>query len=138
MNCMSYRSGKEAKFRSKVKCIEHGEKPTNISHQILSKVLARRMEKILPKLVHSDQTGFVNGRYIEQNVRLLNDVMEYTDIKKLPGSFLFADFEKAIDIIEWNFISNTLEGFKFGCNFQKWLWNFNVQSAVLNGGHMTD
>ena len=29
----------------------------NIDYKILSKVLARRMEKILPKLVHSDQTG---------------------------------------------------------------------------------
>ena len=36
----------------------------NIDYKILSKVLARRMEKVLPKLVHSDQTGFVNGRFI--------------------------------------------------------------------------
>ena len=112
----------------------------NIDYKILSKVLARRMEKVLPKLVHSDQTGFVNGRYIGQNIRLLNDIMEYTDIKKLPGIFLFVDFEKAFDTIEWSFISNTLEVFKFGCNFQKWfsvIYN-NIQSAVMNGGRLTD
>ena len=63
----------------------------NIDYKILSKVLARRMEKVLPKLVHSDQTGFVNGRYIGQNIRLLYDIMECTDIKKLPGIFLFVD-----------------------------------------------
>ena len=65
--------------------------------------------------------------------------MEYTDIKKLPGIFLFVDFEKAFDTIEWHFISNTLEVFKF-FNFQKWIsviYN-NTQSAVMNGGHMTD
>ena len=98
------------------------------------------MEKVLPKLVHSDQTGFVNGRYIGQNIRLLKDIMEYTDIEKLPGIFPFVDFEKAFDTIEWSFISNTLEVFKFGCNFQKWLsviYN-NIQSAVMNGGRMTD
>ena len=55
----------------------------NIDYKILSKALARRMENVLPKLVHSDQTGFVNGRYIGQNIRLLNDIMDYTDIKKL-------------------------------------------------------
>ena len=112
----------------------------NIDYKILSKVLARRTEKVLPKLVQSDQTGFVNGRYIGQNIRLLNDIMEYTDIKKLPGIFLFVDFEKAFDTIEWTFISNTLEVFKFGCNFQKWIsviYN-NTQSAVMNGGRMTD
>ena len=66
--------------------------------------------------------------------------MEYTDIKKLPGIFLFVDFEKPFDTIEWSFISNTLEVFKFGCNFQTWLsviYN-NIQSADMNGGRMTD
>ena len=112
----------------------------NIDYKILSKVLARRMEKVLPKLLHSDQTGFVNGRYIGQNTRLLNEIMEYTDIKKQPEIFLFVDFEKAFDTVEWSFISNTLEVFKFGCNFQIWLsviYN-NIQSAVMNGGCMTD
>ena len=66
--------------------------------------------------------------------------MEYTDINKLPGIFLFVDSDKAFDTIEWNFISNTLEVFKFGCNFQKWIsviYN-NIQTAVMNGGRMTD
>ena len=44
--------------------------------------------------------------------------MEYTDTKKLPGMFLFVDFEKAFDTIEWSFISKTLKVFKFGCNFK--------------------
>ncbi|KAL9964041.1 hypothetical protein ACROYT_G027615, partial [Oculina patagonica] len=112
----------------------------NIDYKILTKALARRMEKVLPKLVCSDQTGFVNGRYIGQNIRLLNDIMEYTDIKKLPGIFLFVDFEKAFDTIEWNFISKTLDVFKFGCTFKKWfsvIYN-NVQSSVMNGGRMTN
>ena len=112
----------------------------NIDYKILSKALARRMEKVLPKLVHSDQTGFVNGRYIGQNIILLNDIMDYTDIKKLPGTFLFVDFEKAFDTIEWIFISKMLEVFKFGCNFKNWfsvIYNI-IQSAVMNGGRMTE
>jgi len=35
---------------------------------------------------------------------LLNDIMDYTDIEKLPGIFLFVDFEKAFDTVEWSFI----------------------------------
>ena len=112
----------------------------NIDDKILSKVLARRMEKVLPKLVHYDQTGFVNGRYIGQNIRFLSDIMEYTDIKKQPNIFLLVDFEKAFDTEEWSFISKTLEVFKFGCNFKKWfsvIYN-NVQSSVMDGGRMTN
>ena len=53
-----------------------------------AKVLARRIENILPKLVDSDQTGFVNGKCIGQNIRLLNDIMEYTDIKNCQIFFV--------------------------------------------------
>jgi len=58
----------------------------NVDYKILAKVIARRIESVLPKLIHSDQTGFINGRkIIGQNVRLLNDLLEYTEVKKIPG-----------------------------------------------------
>ena len=55
--------------------------------------------------------------------------MEFSDTKKFQGIFLFVDFEKAFDTLEWNFILETLEAFNFGENFKKWvsvLYN-NVQ-----------
>ena len=112
----------------------------NIDYKILSKVLAGRLEQYLPKLIHSDQTGFVNGRYIGQNIRLLSDIMEFSDSKRFQGIFLFVDFEKAFDTLEWSFISKTLEVFNFGSNFKKWFTVLykGVQSSVLNGGFMTN
>ena len=112
----------------------------NIDYKILSKVLAKRMEQHLPKLIHSDQTGFVNGRYIGQNIRLLSDIMEFSESKNFQGILLFVDFEKAFDTLEWSFISKTLEVFNFGNKFKKWftvLYN-GVQSSVVNGGFMTN
>lgn len=85
----------------------------NIDYKILSKALAKRMEQYLPKLIHSDQTGFVNGRYIGQNIRLLSDIMDFLDSKKCQGIFQF------VDTLEWSFISKTLEAFNFGNNFLK-------------------
>ena len=83
----------------------------NVDYKILAKCIAKRTEPFLPKLIHSDQTGFMKDRFIGQNVRLLNDLMEYTDMKKISGIFLFIDFEKAFDSIEWNFIKRSLELF---------------------------
>ena len=54
----------------------------NVDYKILAKTIAKRIEHFLPKLIHSDQTGFVKDRYIGQNIRLLSDRMEYTDVKK--------------------------------------------------------
>ena len=98
------------------------------------------IEPFLPKLIHSDQTGFMKDRFIGQNVRLLNDLMEYTDVKKISGIFLFIDFEKAFDSIEWNFIKRSLELFNLGPFLTRWLsilYN-NSEAAVMNAGYMID
>ena len=98
------------------------------------------MEPFLPKLIHSDQTGFMKDRFIGQNVRLLNDLMEYTDVKKISGIFLFIDFEKAFDSIEWNFIKRSLELFNLGQFVTWWFLIFynNSEAAVINAGYLTD
>ena len=60
----------------------------NVDYKILAKVIGQRIESTLSSLIHTDQTGFVKGRFIGQNVRLLNDIREYADAKKLPGVLL--------------------------------------------------
>ena len=77
----------------------------NIDFKILAKTIAKRIEPVLPKLIHPDQTGFIKGRFIGQKVRLLNDLMQYTDDQKIPEILMFTDFEKAFDTIEWSFYS---------------------------------
>ena len=47
----------------------------NVDYNILTKVIAKRLEKLLPKIINPDQTGYVKGRYIGENVRLIQDIM---------------------------------------------------------------
>ena len=56
----------------------------NVDYKILTKVLAKRLEKVLPKLINPDQTGYVKGRYIGENIRLIEDLMFYTQKENLP------------------------------------------------------
>jgi len=42
-----------------------------IDYNILTKSTAERSEKILPKLIKPNQTGFIKGRFIGENVRLI-------------------------------------------------------------------
>jgi hypothetical protein len=53
------------------------------------------------------------NRYIGENVRLVLDIIEYTEKYNLPGTLFFIDFEKAYDKLEWDFVQKSL-GF--------WLW----------------
>ena len=49
----------------------------NVDFKIASKAIVKRIELTLPNLIHSDQTGFVKGRYIGENIRLISDIMEF-------------------------------------------------------------
>ena len=109
----------------------------NVDYKILIKVVANRIEKILPLLINPDQTGYVKSRYIGENVRLINYIINYTDRLNKKGIALFLDFKKALDSIEWSYISETLRLFNFGPDIQNWIKVFysNVTSCVLNNGY---
>ena len=112
----------------------------NVDYKILAKIIATRIEPSLPSLIHTDQTGFIKGRYIGQNICLLDDLMNFTDVNKIPGILLFIDFEKAFDTLEWSFLHRALEIFNFGPKIRKWvliLYN-DIESGMMNGGYMTN
>jgi len=111
-----------------------------VDYKILARAVAKRIESKLSKLFHTDQTGFVKGRFIGQNMRLLNDLMEYTNDKKIPGILLFIDFEKAFDSIEWDYIRDVLKLFNFGPIIRNWISILytDIESGVMNGGYMTN
>jgi len=69
----------------------------NVDYKILTKVLAKRLGKVLPKLINADQTRYVKGRYIGENIRLIQDLMFYTYKENLLGMAIFPDFRKAFD-----------------------------------------
>ena len=47
----------------------------NSVYKLLSSVLADRFKKVLPKIISEDQTGFMSGRYIGDNIRLIYDLI---------------------------------------------------------------
>ena len=103
----------------------------NVDFKIASKEIVKRIELTLPNLIHSDQTGFVKGRYIGENIRLTSDIMEYTSLQNLPGILTSLYFRKAFDSIEWPFIMKTLDHFNFGSDIKHWIRIFytNTESA---------
>ena len=55
----------------------------NVDYKILTKVISKRIEKTLPKIINPDQTGYVKGRYIGENIRLIQDVLKIAWIKRI-------------------------------------------------------
>ena len=73
-------------------------------------------------------------------MRLLSDLLEYSDVKNFPGILLSVDSEKAFVTLEWSFILKTLKVFNFGPSLRRWFTvSYNgVQSSVMNGGYMSN
>ena len=111
----------------------------NVDYKILARAIAKRIKPKLSKLIHSDQTGFVKGRFIGPNVRHLNDIMEYTEINKIPLIMVLIDFEKAYDTLEWQFIHNTLKFLTFGPSIRNWISVLytDIDSGIITGGYCT-
>ena len=46
------------------------------SYKVSTNSVAARITKVLPSLIHEDQTGYIKGRFIGQNIRLIADIIE--------------------------------------------------------------
>lgn len=112
----------------------------NVVYKLASGCIAERLKKVLDKLISSDQTGFLKGRFIGENIRLVYDLMNYTEQNQIPGLLMLIDFEKAFDSISWNFIYKTLDLFNFSDLIEDWVKTFysGIKSCVIQNGIASD
>ena len=111
----------------------------NVDAKIGSKAIAKRLEKVLPQIIHFDQYAYVKGRTIFDAVRTIDDVIEFTKRKGHKGILTTIDFEKAFDSINRSFLFSTLEVFGFDASFITWIKTFynDISSCVINNGFIT-
>ena len=64
----------------------------NVDAQIISKAIANRIKKVLPNIVHHNQSGYMKDRFIGETARSSLDVMDFTKRENLPGLLIFIDF----------------------------------------------
>ena len=112
----------------------------NVAVKIASKAIARRLESILPELIHPNLNGFINGRSILDAIHKLDDILEFAKVKECCGILLAIDFEKAFDSLSRSFLFKVLEKLNFGEYFVQWIKTFytDISICVLNNGFTTD
>ena len=108
-------------------------------YKIASGAIANRIKLVINNLIDKDQTGFIKGRYIGENIRLIYDLMNYTEENNIPGLLLLIDFEKAFDSLSWQFIQKALKFLNFGHSSIRWVDIFykNITSAVSQCGYLS-
>ena len=112
----------------------------NIVYKLAPSVIAIRLKTTLDKLINQDQKGFISGRFIGENVRLMYDILFATRNDNIPGTILSIDFEKAFNTVSWKFIKNVLKYFNSGPSFISWINIFQTdfESCIIQNGFMSD
>ena len=85
--------------------------------------MASRITKVLINVVNSDQTGFLNGRFIGENILIIEEIINFTDCASKQGLRLFLDFHKASDSLKWSFNTKSFQYmyFNFGQSLISWI-----------------
>ena len=111
----------------------------DIVYKMASGTIANRIKLVINKLISKDQTGFIKGRYIGENIRLIYDLMNYTEQNNIQGLLLLIDFEKAFDSLSWQFIQKALKYLNFGKSLLRWvdILYKNISSAVSQCGYLS-
>ena len=111
----------------------------NVDVKIGSKAIAKRLEDVLPRVVHHNQCAYVKDRTICDAVRSIEDILDYTKRYQIEGRLISIDFKKAFDSVSRDFLFRTLFAFYFGPSFIQWISTFynNISSCVLNNGFST-
>ena len=67
----------------------------NVDAKILSKAFAAKLKPILPSIISSNQTAYIETRCINESGRLVSDIIE---ISNIPGFLVTMNLEKAFDL----------------------------------------
>ncbi|XP_074290961.1 uncharacterized protein LOC141617692 [Silene latifolia] len=93
-----------------------------VFYKTVSKILANRLQSILPSIVGPEQAAFVKGRSIFENIMLSQTLVKgYNRATISPRCMIKVDIRKAFDSLQWSFIANMLSGLGFPKQFIDWV-----------------
>lgn len=93
----------------------------NCSFKIFSKALNNRLVKICDRLITTNQSAFIKGRYILESVVAAHEIIHDIARKGEPGSILKIDYEKAYDRVHWGFLEEVLKSRGFSEKWSTWI-----------------
>ncbi|KAL0014160.1 hypothetical protein SO802_001229 [Lithocarpus litseifolius] len=93
----------------------------NVLYKIFAKVLANRLKKLLNAVINENQSAFVKGRLLSDNILIAFETLHcMKNYNSGVGGFmaLKLDMSKAYDRVEWVFLENVMR--KMGLS-EKWI-----------------
>ncbi|GJW28398.1 putative RNA-directed DNA polymerase, eukaryota, reverse transcriptase zinc-binding domain protein [Tanacetum coccineum] len=94
----------------------------NVLYKCVSKIISNRVKEGLGDIVSINQSAFVPGHRISDNIFLTQELMRNYHRRRGPPRCAFkVDIQKAYDTVDWNFLKTILVGFGFHPKMVQWI-----------------
>jgi exonuclease III len=129
---------KKDKDRSKIENL----RPISLSNcdiKLCTKTLAIRTNKVLHKLISKTQTGYVPGRQVNDNSRLLEEIIQSFHNENKQAYLVTLDAQKAFDSVDHEYLLTCLKAYDFPdiyINQVKTIYS-GLKAQVLVNGYLT-
>ena len=105
-------------------------------YRLLARLLATRLGGALAPVIDREQTGFLPGRSIGENILTLQLLPGLLSHQRRSGVVVFLDIAKAYDTLQRPFLFGCMETMGLGSGFMRWtktLLGDTRAAAVVNG-----
>ena len=100
----------------------------NTDLKILAKILANRLQTVLPSVICPEQTCTVKGRTIQDSLHLVRTIIEKVDGN---AALINLDQSKAFDRVDHAFLEAVLSAAGFGLHFRSWIRLLYASPGVM-------
>jgi hypothetical protein len=94
----------------------------NVVYKCISKILTNRIKITLSKVISPNQSAFIPGRQITDNILLTQEILRRYEWKNGAKRISCkVDIQKSYDIANWNFLETTLTRMGFHSKMVHWI-----------------